>query len=401
MRYWIVSEVFYPEEVSTGYVMTKIAEKINESANVGVICGSSEYQSGAFKAKYKLSDTILIKRINVPNLNKNQFLQRVLGFFLFALGVGHRILFNVKRADKIILVTNPPTLLPLVAFLKKFIKFDLVIIVHDVFPENAVAGGLIKKDGILFKLLNSIFNSSYKSANRIITVGSDMQEVFREKIGKKFPISVITNWADHKEIYPIDSSNFSKNYSDESKGKIIIQFAGNIGRVQGLDLFLEELSAIKNNFYHLVIIGDGAKKKYLQEFSYNNRLENIQFISSRSRSEQNDFLNACDIGLVTLSPGMFGLGVPSKIYNIFSAGKPVIYIGDTNSEISRYINDNSAGWAFSWADKLKINEFFEKIGEDLRSEIILRGKNARALVERDFTKDSILQTYKEEIFKNN
>ena len=37
MCYWIVSELFYPEEVSTGYVMTKIAEKLNETEEVGVI----------------------------------------------------------------------------------------------------------------------------------------------------------------------------------------------------------------------------------------------------------------------------------------------------------------------------------------------------------------------------
>jgi glycosyltransferase involved in cell wall biosynthesis len=230
-------------------------------------------------------------------------------------------------------------------------------------------------------------------------VGSDMKEIFLDKLGNKLPIKVITNWADHNEIYPKSGSDFSKNYIDESKGKIIIQFAGNIGRVQGLELFLKELLGVKNNLYHLVIIGDGAHKKHLQDFVRNNNLKNIQFISSKSRSEQNDFLNACDIGLVTLCPGMFGLGVPSKIYNIFSAGKPVIYIGDINSEISRYINDNLVGWAFSWDEKSKILDFFENLRDDLRLEIIIRGNNARALVERSFNKDTILNSYKEEIFK--
>lgn len=399
MRYWIVTELFYPEEVSTGYVMTKIAEKINESAEIGVICGSAEYQSGAFKATYTLSDKIIIKRIRIPKLNKNLFLSRTIGFFLFAFGVGIKILFNVNSGDKLVLVTNPPILLPLIAFLKKFKKFGYIIIVHDVFPENAVAAGIIKKESFLFIALSSVFNTSYKSADRLITVGSDMKEFFLQKIGNKVPIRVITNWADHNEIFPIKTSDFYRNYLNESKGKIIIQFAGNIGRVQGLELLFQELVTIENSFYHFVLVGDGAQKKHLLDFTYNNKLEQIQFIASRSRSEQNDFLNACDIGLVTLSPGMFGLGVPSKIYNIFSAGKPVIYIGDKNSEISRYIIDNSAGWAFSWDEKLKIKDFFEKIGDDLRPQIKIRGKNARALVERDFTKDSILESYKEEIFK--
>jgi glycosyltransferase involved in cell wall biosynthesis len=400
MRYWIISEVFYPEEVSTGYVMTKIAEKIAESAEVGVICGSSEYQSGVFKSQDKLSETILIKRIRIPKFNKNHILSRILGSIIFAFLVGIKIVFNVKRVDKVILVTNPPSTLPLVAILKKFQKFGLIIIVHDVFPENAIPSGVIKTDGFLFKILSFVFNSSYKSADKLITVGSDMKELILQKIGGKVPIKVITNWADHKEIYPFENSDFSKNYDVGSNDKIIIQFAGNIGRVQGLDLFLQVLGTIKNNFFYLVFIGDGAQKQNLQEFSKNKNLKNIQFIPSRSRSEQNDFLNACDIGLVTLCPGMFGLGVPSKIYNIFSAGKPVIYIGDTNSEISRYIIDNSAGWTFSWDDKLKIKTFFEMIGNDLIPEIKIRGGNARLLAEREFTRELILERYIKEIFNN-
>lgn len=51
----------------------------------------------------------------------------------------------------------------------------------------------------------------------------------------------------------------------------------------------------------------------------------------QDRSQQNDFLNACDIGIVTLNDGMYGLGVPSKSYNIWAAGKPILYIGDDNS----------------------------------------------------------------------
>ena len=53
MKYWIVSELFYPEEVSTGYVMTKIAEKLNENASVGVICGPSGYQKQSRKQSRK------------------------------------------------------------------------------------------------------------------------------------------------------------------------------------------------------------------------------------------------------------------------------------------------------------------------------------------------------------
>lgn len=399
MRYWIVSELFYPEEVSTGYVMTKIAEKINETESVGVICGPSGYQSAAFNAKYKLSDKILIKRVNTPRFNKNNLLMRILGFFLLTTGIAFKIIINVKRGDKLVLVTNPPTLLPVTAFLKMLKGFGFVIIVHDVFPENAVVGEMISKKSILYKFFLAIFNRSYRVADRLIVVGSDMEELFREKVGNKKPISVITNWADHTEIFPTTFSRFEENYDIETRNKIVIQFAGNIGRVQGLDQLLRLLGKIKNLSWHLVLVGDGAQKSLLEKIVSEEGIRNIQFLASRSRAEQNNFLNACDIGLVTLSPGMFGLGVPSKIYNILSAGKPVIYIGDVNSEICRYINNHNVGWAFSWDNTLAIRDFFEVVGEHMRNEILEKGVNARNLVEQAFTKERVLNSYKEEILK--
>ena len=399
MRYWIVSDLFYPEEVSTGYVMTKIAEKINETETVGVICGPSGYQSGVFQATYQLSESILVKRVDVPRFNKNSLLLRILGFILLTIGIIFRILVHVKRGDKLVLVTNPPTLLPVTAFLKRLKGFQFIIIVHDVFPENALAGKMISEKSILYKFILGLFNWSYRVADRLIVVGDDMKELFYEKVGNNKSIKVITNWADHTEIYPILSSDFSKNYHPESKNKVLIQFAGNIGKVQGLELLFSLLKKMNNYSWYLVLIGDGAQKALLKKMVKEDGITNIQFLSSRPRNEQNEFLNACEIGLVTLSPGMFGLGVPSKVYNVFSAGKPVLYIGDRRAEISRYIHENNVGWAFSWDDTAGIIKFFENI-DSLVPEISVKGTNARRLIERRFTKDIILDQYREEILKN-
>ena len=113
----------------------------------------------------------MVKRVNVPIFTKNSLLLRILGFFLFTTGIVFKILINVKRGDKLVLVTNPPTLLPVTAFLKMLKGFQFVIIVHNVFPENAVAGGLIAKKSILYKFLLVLFNWSYRKADRLIVVG--------------------------------------------------------------------------------------------------------------------------------------------------------------------------------------------------------------------------------------
>ena len=101
--------------------------------------------------------------------------------------------------------------------------------------------------------------------------------------------------------------------------------------------------------------------------------------------------------MVSLTAGMYGLGVPSKTYNIFSAGKPILFIGDYQSEIARYVNDNDAGWAFTWNQKKEITDFLNKIDLDTLKEINKKGTNAFELVKRKFTKSIILENYKSTI----
>src|SRR4051812_1720521 len=38
-RLWVVTELYYPEETSTGYYLTRIAEGLAEDRDVKVLCG--------------------------------------------------------------------------------------------------------------------------------------------------------------------------------------------------------------------------------------------------------------------------------------------------------------------------------------------------------------------------
>ena len=397
MRYWIVTELFYPEEVSTGYVMTKIAEELSSTVSVGVICGPSGYQSKVLKANYKLNPEILVKRVSVPSFDKNKIAFRAIGFLILTFGFFFKILFNVGRKDKLILVTNPPTLLPVMGFLKWIKGFDYTIIVHDVFTENAVAGGLLKKDSRVYKVLLTIINWSYQKADNLIVVGRDMRALFEKKNIKNKPINVITNWADHETVYPFAQIDLNKYYALDLGKNIIIQFAGNIGRVQGLDLFFKTIENVQNDGLSIIFIGSGAQKDFLVKMRESMRFKKIHFIPPKSRNDQQQFLNACHIGLITLSPGMFGLGVPSKVYNILAAGKPILYIGDKNSEIYQYVIDFEVGWAFTWEEQTELNQFLTRLDHSMMEEIQFKGNNARKLVENKFTKDFILKEYNEVI----
>lgn len=394
-KYWIVSQLFYPDETSTGFVITKIAEKIADMGEIEVICGPANYHSAILNSTTKLDERIKITRINNPQWNKNNLVLRTLSFLIFTIGVFYQIIFKVKKKDILIVVTNPPTLIVLLAFLKKFKDFKMFVILQDIFPENLAVTGILKKKTFVYKYLLKTFNSSYNKADHLIACGEDMKKMFVQKTEKIIPISVVTNWADHNEIF--EQTDFDRNqfYQRDLSNKVVLQFAGNIGRVQGLDKFLEEYKRADNKDLYLIIIGDGAFKERLLQMQKQEKIANVLFLPPKPRAEQNDFLNSCDIGLVTLSEGMYGLGVPSKVYNIFAAGKPVFYIGDTDSEIYHYIKDYDVGWAFNWSESDKIRMFLKGLTRKHVDSYREKGLLARRLVEEKFTRDYVLEKYKE------
>lgn len=397
MKTWIVSELFYPEEVSTGYILTKIAEKLNEEVEVNVICGPSVNKSEVFKASYEISSSIRIYRVNIPKLDMNKIVSRVARMLILTCKMGFKVIRKVKKNDRVIIVTNPPSLLVFISILRIFRKFEYIILVHDVFPENLIPAGILTKGSFFYKLLLKIFTFSYNKASKVIAPGNDMRELIASKISNNIETGTIANWADVEDIYPLEDFDMNSYYELDLRGKVVLQFAGNIGRVQGLEDFFELMTIVVNTDIVIIIIGEGALKNTLVRLKQAKGLDNIFFYKAKARSEQLYFLNACHLGLITLSDGMYGLGAPSKTFNILAAGKPILFIGDKGAEVSNYISEGDLGWAFTWNEKDKIIAFLNSLSFHSLDTLQRKGKNARKLVETKYTRENILMQYKKEL----
>lgn len=391
---WIISELFYPDETSTAYILTDIANGIEEKYNVKVICGPEFYdikKTRDISSCQSLNKNIVIFRTSSINLNKDRLSTRVIRFFIASYKIYRIAKTHIKAEDKVLLVTNPPLLILLIAKLKRKIGFDYVLLVHDVFPENMKTAGL-KIPGFILKKTKKIFDSAYAKADKIIVLGRDMKEVIASKIAGKghSNISIIENWGDVDSIVP--KENFATNTDT-----ITIEYAGNIGRGQNLLSFLQLWSKLKNNLIKLSIWGSGAVESSLTLYANKHNIDSIEFNGPYFRSQQNEVLNSCDIALVLLAQGMFGLGVPSKSYNIMAAGKPILYIGDLKSEIALIIKENSIGYCFENDDIEGLKNFLNNLSIRDKEEFKRMGDRARALAVSCFTKKEIINKFIREI----
>lgn len=366
---WIVTELFPPDETSTSYILGEIANAMVEKYQVKVICGPEIYDKRKKldeNNKFKLDASIEVFRANGADLDKNTKKGKALSFLLMSKRLYDLAKKNIMKEDKVLMVTNPAPLVLLMSRLKKSRGFEWHVLVHDVFPENTIPAGLNMP---MYKLVKSLFDKAYRRADQLIALGRDMRQVLDEKVknGSKreegLPkISIIENWADLKGIKPQPMPD----------GQIILEYAGNIGRVQGLDKVIDNLP----DKVELHLYGTGSMEEEITKMNH----PRVFFHGPYFRSQQNEVLAACHMAIVTLQEGMYGLGVPSKTYNILASGRPVLYFGPKDSEIDLLVRENGIGFC-GWPEKWDMEE------------LKMMGTKARELAEREYSERTILNKF--------
>jgi glycosyltransferase involved in cell wall biosynthesis len=398
-RIWVISEVFYPEQISTGYIMTEIAKALAESTSeteVHVICGPASYEKGQ-KSMGNDADLPQLKfhRVTWFNFSKNKLLLRTLRLLGISLCMFLKGMWLIRRNDRVLMVTNPAPMIPLIALMRRLKGFRLSILVHDIFPENLLVGNILHERSIVYKVLKWLYDKSYKAAATLIVLGRDMQEVMERKTGfTPDRVPIIPNWAD-PEVQPQPAAENVMLQRAGLVDKIVVLYAGNHGRLQHLPEFLELAAEVRNELVHFVFAGSGAVKQQMMEYAREKGLQRVHFWDAFSRAEQNVYLNAGHIGLVTLSDRLYGLGVPSKTYNILACGKPVLFVGNKNTEIAKMVTEQACGYVFAYEERQALLHFLNSLNSDEIPVLNAMGARGLSAAQSTYTKKAVLEQFQQ------
>lgn len=355
-KIFLISEYILPEQNTTGYLFDKLHSnlKAQYGDNVKLIVKKD--------SKLTIENAILVDDVN---LNKKKIIQRFLFELIISLRFLLKILLNVKKGDVVFSGTTPILLLPVIFFAKKIKKFKWILLVHDVFPENLIAAKVLKENNYIFKILKKLFDVFYGAAEKRIVIGQDMKILIDSKVGK-FDSIVIQNWIDHDDI--LLQSKFDndilKNLNWQNS-QPVLSFFGNIGRVQGIHNITDALSMMEaDQRPYMLFIGDGAYKNELNDTLLKLNDPKLKYIGPIDPLEKSNGLNACDISIVTLAEGMYGLGVPSKAYYAMAADKPILAIMDENSEVALMVKKHKLGWVVPAGDSQKLLQTLIEIKQE-------------------------------------
>ena len=404
----IYAHYYYPDVASTGQILTELAEGLKESFHTTVICTVPSYTGKVsqyyrkHKYYYENINGVDVLRIRVPEFRKNFAPSRIVNivsYFFSAVAAT----FRVERQDYVFTISQPPVLGGLLGVIGKHLKkAKLIYNIQDFNPEQVKAVEFTGNRLILNAMM-LMDKHSCKAANKVIVVGRDMVDTLRNRFGKKMvPYAYINNWIDEKEIYPLPEGNagvqkFRKRYGLENR--FVMMYSGNIGLYSDLPNLLK-LSAQFQQEKEVVFafIGEGSVLEELKEYQQKHQLENVVFIPYQEKKDLIYSLNAGDVHFVMNAKGIKGVSVPSKLYGVMAAGKPVLGILEEGAEARLIVEEAQCGRVVSPEDyeaiRNLIREFIQKRNSE---ELACMGEKGRNYLVQHLTKDVSIKKYRDEI----
>lgn len=267
----------------------------------------------------------------------------------------------------------------------------VVAMVQDIWPDNAVASGLIKKFSFIYKFFEMWQRAVYKNADRIICISDDMKKYIAEKGVSAEKIDVIYNWGYTDEIIdiPWEENNFVKNCNLNSDVFYAI-YAGNIGRMQNIEIITESAKLLKKNKrIKFLIIGDGVNRQAIEEIVENERLDNVTLLPLQPSSMATHIYSAAGVNLIPLVKGGVDTALPSKTGVVLSCGRETLFCFGENCEFGKLLEKHGLTPSMPSDDPEKLAIEIEKISSSGNQ----KQEKCYKLFKAEFTRNENIKKY--------
>jgi len=390
-------QFFYPEYISSATLPYDTAKALSKMGlKVGVLCGYPKEYCHSKKVLLKENhEGLEIIRLKYFQMKRSNILSRLVNYFSFTASVLTRFI-SIRNYKSIIVYSNPP-ILPLVASLaSEIFGTKMIFVVYDIYPEIAIRTNTISESSIVSKTMRLINRITDKNVTKVIALSNDMKSFLlthRSQL-KESQIIVIPNWFEDIPIKNIDESYSNKIFEKiNAKEKMVISYFGNMGTAQDLDTLLEAMKILKDDPEIIfVFAGHGNKLPLIREVIQKEKLKNVFVYDFLLGEDFQDALNISDVFVVSLDAGLTGLAVPSKSYSYMMAGKPILSIMNKDTDLSKDLVDNEAGYCIEVGDVSSLISAINSLKNNQEKRILM-GDNGRKLFLEKYTTEKSTSKY--------
>ncbi len=340
-------------------------------------------------------DNVHYIKVKTLNIQKTNIIEKGLA----TLAIEYQFLSAVKsqlnkvKFDTILYTTPPITFTKVIDFVKKRDQAKSYLLLKDIFPQNAVDLGMMKKNGFLHQFFSKKEKQLYQVSDTIGCMSPANVSFLLKHHPYLSPKKVEVN---PNTIEPIPYQEITEDKKQKIRQKYNIPngvqlfiYGGNLGKPQGLSFLKDTLLAQKNNQKaYFLVVGSGTELVDMQSFFKENKLANAQLYEFLPKKEYDDLVSVADVGLIFLNRNFSIPNFPSRMLSYLENALPMIAATDANTDIGSVIENNHCGFYVLSGDLQSMNEKIQWFCDNNHQSM---KKNALQLLENDYLIDKTYQ----------
>jgi putative colanic acid biosynthesis glycosyltransferase WcaI len=335
----VLNQYYWPGVEATAQLLSQLCEALTDEFEVTVVTGQLHGHELPTEERH---NGVRVVRVRSTAYERSQLHLRAANYASY-LGDSIVQALSGVRPDVVLCMTDPPIVGDIGLLAARRFDVPLVVISQDVFPEIAERLKRLENP-IVVGSLRALVGLYLRRADRVVAIGETMQRRLEQKGAPGERIVVIPNWVDTTAITPQPKDNpWSRKHGLD--GRFVVMHSGNVGHAQDLDALVRAATLLRDlDELRIVIAGFGARHAELHALA--KRLDvrdTVRFLPYQRREVLSDSLGAADLHFVGLAKGLSGYVVPSRLYGILSAGRPVLVAADEDSETVRLVGEAGAG----------------------------------------------------------
>lgn len=332
MRILLLNLYYPPDTSATAKMAATVVEALSARHEVTVLCGRPSYDPSERRG-WRLWRTEKVGRARVVRVGSTDYprfamKRRVLNYLSYVVLAIPRALF--VRSDVVLAMTDPPFegIVGAIVALLKGKKY--VYNIRDMYPDMAI-GGSIVEPGVLSRIWERLHRWALRRATRVIVLGEDMRGRIVAKGVNPAGVEIVRDGTD---ILPPDGPQptMDEDVIGAIRGdsKFVLLHAGNLGFYGAWETLIAAVEKLEADGVSLVFVGEGAQRGYVETLAKG--AKNVRFLPFFPTSKIPSVLAAPDAHVITVKRGLEGVVVPSKMYGILAAGKPIITVAPEETD---------------------------------------------------------------------
>jgi len=338
-RLLVLNQYYAPGFEATAYLLSQLCSALAADFDVTVITG--KLAAPRADPGRVTVDGVEVVRVHSTAFDRSNLPLRALNYVTYlAASLWSAVI--AKKPDVVLCMTDPPVIADVALIVARRFRARLVVVSQDVFPEIAVELKRLESKPLV-GLLRALIGFYLRRADRVVAIGETMRRRLEQKGAPPERITVIPNWVDTEAIRPAAKDNDWSQQQDLANA-FVVMHSGNVGHAQDLDSLVRATTFLRDlEDLVVAVIGGGARHAALEDLVERLEADQVRFLGYQPRELLSLSLSAADVHVVGLARGLSGYVVPSRLYGVLAAGRPVIVAADAESETARVVLEEGCG----------------------------------------------------------